>query len=344
MLLTLMKENKFTRVLDYVSEANNEYVSLQDLNGPRRDELTDCIMIAEVLRVKVFNPSSSRQVLFKGKFNLSKSQVRKPYDRLLLCREVRTGEAFYVMSSSLKESCMLMYMRGVCWLGSRIVLYEPEVRSSMYGCDVVTVRDPLVVIDKNNYANDISIPVEIDEKESKIRPFFFKAASVKYKRVKVVDCCDGSACDGGHDETVMCPSLEKVNLSKCFLGSLTVEGNAHICNHVFRSLEFTKYFCTENFLKGGVHDQAVVRAKVDEGLALVNADASAGYVISGFVKFSEQVEDRRAEAEVSINVTRVLITGDALKDFAKLTFEREVLPAGRGQVNLAVDREERGRM
>ncbi|XP_064622708.1 uncharacterized protein LOC135484929 [Lineus longissimus] len=213
----------------------SELVTDPDLSDESR-------MTAEILKIK---KNKSRKPTQPGKA----SKLDKPYDRLILLRDIREGSLFYIMTETSLQSKLLFKVQNVPWVGATVGLFEPERKSSIKNVPTLTVEQPLLPL-KPTMTIRQTRPYVMEYVDTMVpKAIFVTNADIRITKANIITGCGAQLCDGQHDELSPCPALVTEDINTRLLSCRITSATANISRVAFKSTNFTKLFLTSAAMK-----------------------------------------------------------------------------------------------
>ena len=222
MFLQYLKVNNLEKIRNHINTRGVPVTPSQLHDDPRRRR--NHFISAEVLKIKRWDSKQAERRSITHRLFRNQKSVSVPYDRLIILRELLTGEVFYLISENVERTKLLFTISKVTWQGCRVTLFEPTCDKKMYNLPLVKLHEPLIPIDRSNVQTELTVPLILEDPSDCLKCFFVVADELQFDRLRVERACASSFCDGNHGIDSQCLGLHKDNGANCLAGSLS-----HLC-------------------------------------------------------------------------------------------------------------------
>lgn len=302
-----IRERDFAEALDICFDQDVRQVPLQDILAKLDvNSTSDEDLRLSAIILKVENPKAGAKKL--KMWSGGRALTVDSYHRLVLCRDLTSGSAFYVLCESLSATSALFSFNPSAWYwGACVALFKPlPTGKSIHGIPLVTAKNPLVpaLLHETTCA---SSPVVFDVMQTGfIASFMFDIKDLILTNACVVPSCGSEFCDGRHPESVVCPGLTSSVERKTL--SVSVHSREHrLVNVTFQSTALAAFFIKKSCLSRDKISYRGLKVKIRDILAQYSEQQIAWRCV-GFVKTGKIQEAEASTSDVlSQNPIRVNI-------------------------------------
>ncbi|XP_047741132.1 uncharacterized protein LOC125179394 [Hyalella azteca] len=190
----LLDQKKLAEAVAYVQSDAVGYRTIENL----ADEDDNVVTYGQLLSIK--RPKeSSRKLLTKGSNAIS-------YDRLLLFRELVSGDLFYVVCRKQSQTNSALWAIHDIYIGSYLCFYEPCLGDEIHGVKIVECStNPIPILPSAQYQR-IQDLVPALEESTHIQGFFLEVEKIVLKKVVTHRACPSRTCDSCHIPDDPCPA------------------------------------------------------------------------------------------------------------------------------------------
>ncbi|XP_033106828.1 uncharacterized protein LOC117108788 [Anneissia japonica] len=216
-------------------------VTLTNLISTPADSVNSRVL-AEILRIKKQKPKKATR---ENKF----LKFEKQYDRLILLRELRGGDLFYVFTTSSQDTRQLFKIQNITWIGANVGLFEPEYKSMYNNIPIIELQQPFLPI-QNTLATMCTRPyvAEYTDKPTP-RALYMEAANITITKANIIIGCGATLCDSQHESTTPCPATITEDIATRILSCRISSTEVNITRVPFQSAAFTALFLSKQAIK-----------------------------------------------------------------------------------------------
>ena len=252
------------------------------------DDLADGIGLYFLI-LSIKNPKEAPRPL------QAKGRVLSQYDRLIFCRELRSGKNFYILCENVRETTVVFKFTSAKYHGQVFCIHEPYISDYIHGLDVISSYDPTIIpvdlVQMNFKENDIGTH-SVQQGEALVKSFLFTTANVTFKRVKLEKCCTSSMCDSNHEDPLKCPlqfgfsnKRNKIRIGCFVVVPEITKKRLRAAKLKYFSENLAQYFFTPEFLatEGNI-EQGIEVNDIVAGIMLQYSNAKIPWVVAGWMK------------------------------------------------------------
>ncbi|XP_014669346.1 PREDICTED: uncharacterized protein LOC106810482 [Priapulus caudatus] len=213
-------------------------------------------------------------------------KLEQPYDRLVLCRDIRDGTLFMIVCKDERQAIQLFLMKDCRWVGMCVCLFEPEFEFRIAGMPALSTEHPLLPLREHDLG-DVVAPYEMEWAMSgATKALYVRGADLRQQHVNIVEGCAAAMCDNQHGVTERCCALTSAIPNKLILRCIVSSKEAGIVTAKFQSTALTLIMMEEDCTTvnaGDLLDYVQVRRACQQVLEFY-AEAQIGWTICGWFK------------------------------------------------------------
>ncbi|XP_047738838.1 uncharacterized protein LOC125178640 [Hyalella azteca] len=334
----LIDEENWQEATTYVVQ-KGKYTSLLQLRQEEQDE--ECaeeedqrVVYGLILSIKKYH-DNSRKLPF-----LRHGKIVAKYDRLVLLRKLKTGEAFYIIAATQEEAFHLFRSPNVPYIGQWVAVYEPRSAGKIHQLTILDTNTSLVPLALSPNTADIRLSTVLGAASSKepVMTFLIEvpASDVLLGTVGLPPACSAVMCNSLHLNVLgksseksgkSCPALVGGRTDhRTLTCSVTIKGHK-ISRCPFSSETLANLLISKTVLQS----EKIYQDRVREGVkklfkSFVDSDISI--IVGGWFKLTVAPADSDQDApKLRRNVHISLLTPKALpEDFQPISIDRDNNP------------------